>query len=373
MTNNIITENFSDLPDPRVEGRSNHLLIEIIILSICAVVGGANTWTEIETFCKAKINWFKKFLKLEYGIPSHDTFGRVFSLINPEDFRKCFLNWINAVHKITKGEIIPIDGKTLRRSYDSQSDKPAIHMVSAWASKAGLVLGQIKVDEKTNEIKAIPKLLKLLAINNCIVTIDAMGCQKEIAKDIIKKNADYVLALKNNQGNLYKDVKLYFDDALRNNFKDIKCDHYKSFDNDHGRIENRKYWITDDINWIFDKDDWKGFKTIGIAISEIEEKNRKTKELRYYISSLEMNAKIFGNAVRGHWGIENSLHWVLDISFREDENRVRKDNAPENQAVLRHIALNMIKKDKSKGSIRNKRLKAGWNEDFLEKIIFKKI
>ncbi len=372
MEDNIFTISFSDLEDPRITGRTAHSLIEIIGLAICSVICGADTWTEIELFCKLKIDWFKKFFQLKNGIPSHDTFGRVFSLINADEFRKCFNLWISSVNKIIQDEIIAIDGKTLRRSFDKVNGKSAIHMVSAWASNAGMVLGQIKVDDKSNEITAIPKLLDLLVTKNCIVTIDAMGCQKNIAAKIIEKKSDYVLALKGNQGNLHNDIKLFFDDCLNRNFKDISNSYYETFDKDHGRIEKRKYWITKEINWINDKNEWKGLKSIGIGISEVEEKGLKRTETRYFITSLDENAEKFGDAVRKHWKIETSLHWVLDIAFREDENRVRTDFAPENFAVIRHLALDIIKQDKSKGSIRCKRLKAGWDNNFLENLLFKK-
>lgn len=366
----ILFDCFSDLPDSRIEGKTNHNLIEIIALAICAIVGGCDNWTEIEIFCEGKLDWFKKFLVLKNGIPSHDTFGRVFSLIDSIQFRECFIKWINAIHKTSKGEIIAIDGKTVRRSFDRPNKKSAIHMVSAWASNTGLVLGQTKVNEKTNEIKAIPVLLDLLMIKGCIITIDAMGCQKEIAKKIIDKEADYVFSLKGNHGDLHDDIKFFFNDCIKNNFKTIDNDYYKTFDNDHGRLETREYWVTDYINWINGKKNWKGLRTIGIVKAVREINNKKTEEIRFFISSLEKNAKKFAKAVRGHWGIENSLHWVLDVSFNEDQSRIRKDNAPENFVVLRHIALDMLKQEKIfKKGIKSKRMKACVDQNYLEKVI----
>jgi predicted transposase YbfD/YdcC len=370
---NIFFESFSDLPDTRKEGKTDHLLIEIIALSICAIVAGCDTWTEIEVFCESKINWFKQFLKLENGIPSHDTFGRVYSIIDPIKFRDCFIKWINSVTKITKGEIIAIDGKTIRRSFRENAKKTAIHMVSAWASNTGLVIGQTKVNEKTNEIKAIPVLLDLLVLKGCIVTIDAMGCQRDIAKKVIQKKGDYVFSLKGNQGSLLEDIKFYFEDSYINNFKNIEYDYHKTFDNDHGRLETREYWITEEINWLDKKSEWPGIKTIGMVKSIREVKDIKTEEFRYFISSLKQDAKIFAKAVRGHWGIENSLHWSLDVSFNEDQSRVRKDYAPENFATLRHIALNMLKQETTlKKGIKCKRLKACADQNYLEKVVFAK-
>lgn len=373
MTNesNILSASFKDLPDKRKKGKIDHKLIEIIVLAICSIVAGCDDWTEIELFCKIRIKWFKKFLELKNGIPSHDTFGRVFSIIDPIKFRECFIKWINAVNKTTEGEIIAIDGKTLRRSFDKASGKSAIHMVSAWASNAGLVLGQIKVNEKSNEITAIPQLLELLALKGCIVTIDAMGCQKEIAEKIIESKSDYVLSLKGNQGTLLGDINLFFEDSAKNNFKNIEYDYFKSFDKDHGRLETREYYITNNIDWLNQKNDWIGLKTIGMVKSIREINNIKTEEIRYFISSIEQNAEKFSKAVRSHWGIENSLHWVLDISFNEDQNRTRKDNAPENFAVLRHIALDMLKQETScKNGIKVKRMKACADQNYLEKIVF---
>ena len=243
-------------------------------------------------------------------------------------------------------------------------------MVSAWANNGGIVLGQIKVDEKSNEIMAIPGLLKLLEVENCIITIDAMGCQKDIAEKITKKDADYILALKGNHGILHDDVKFFLDDSIKNNFKNIKHDYYETFDKNHGRIEKRKYWITDEITWLDQKCEWSKLNAIGVVESSRTIGNETKTERRYYISSLPLDAKRFGNGIRGHWGIENSLHWVLDIAFREDECRKRKDNSAENFSMLRHIALNLLKQEKTlKRGIKGKRLKSGWDTDYLEKVL----
>jgi len=361
---------FSKLQDYRSEQGKRHKLIDILVISICAVICGADKWEEIELYGKSKKAWFEKILELPHGIPSHDTFARVLSSLKPKEFRRCFLEWIKGVSKLTKGEIVSIDGKKLRQSYDNGSKKSAIHMVSAWASENSLVLGQEKVSDKSNEITAIPELLDKLEINECIVTIDAMGCQRDIASKIIDEGADYVLALKGNQGNLYEDVKLYFEWAIKDGFKEISYDFYETIDGDHGRIETRRYWITSEIEWIHDKGKWKGLKSIGMVESIRCIGEKTSVEVRYYISSLKSDAKVFAKAVRSHWGIENSLHWVLDIAFREDESRIRKAHGPENFSVLRHIALNLLKQEKTvKVGIKSKRLKAGWDNDYLVKIL----
>ncbi len=365
-----IVEHFKDIEDPRIERGKLHNLIDIIAIAICAVICGADTWEDIELFGETKQEWLKQFLELPNGIPSHDTFGRVFSIISPVEFQRSFLNWIKAISESIEREVVAIDGKTSRRSYDKSKGKGAIHMVSAWATANRVVLGQVKTEDKSNEITAIPELLDILALNGCIVTIDAMGCQKNISAKIIEKGADYVLALKGNQGILHEDIKLFFQDAKETSFKDIHHDFYETIDGDHGRIETRRYSIVSDIEWLEGKADWKEIKSIGMVESEREIGDKVTKETRYYISSLPSNAKLFGDAVRKHWGIENSLHWVLDVVFREDECRIRKGHAAENFAVLRHIALNLIREEKSiKRGAKGKRLKAGWDNDYLSKIL----
>lgn len=365
-----IVEHFKNIEDPRIERGKLHNLMDIIAIAICAVICGADTWEDIELFGEAKHEWLKQFLELPNGIPSHDTFGRVFSIISPVEFQRSFLNWIKAISESIEREVVVIDGKTSRRSYDKSKGKGAIHMVSAWATANRVVLGQVKTEDKSNEIRAIPELLDILALNGCIVTIDAMGCQKNIAAGVIDKGADYVLALKGNQGTLHEDIKLFFQDAKETSFKDIHHDFYETIDGDHGRIETRRYSIVSDIEWLEGKADWKEIKSIGMVESEREIGDKLTKETRYYISSLPGNAQLFGDAVRKHWGIENSLHWVLDVVFREDECRIRKGYAAENFAVLRHIALNLVRQEKSiKRGVKGKRLKAGWDNDYLGKIL----
>ena len=361
-----ITEHFASLKDPRIQLKTRHKLIDIIIITICAVICGADDWTEVVDYAKAKKDWLKKFLALPHGIPSHDTFGRVFSLLRPEEFEKCFVSWIHTVFKLTDAQTVAIDGKTLRRSYDRSSNKAAIHMVGAWAAKNGIALGQLKTEDKSNEITAIPELLKLLDLKGCIVTIDAMGCQKDIAYRIADQGTDYVLALKGNQGTLHKDVELFFEDAQQCNFKDIPHDSFETTDGDHGRVEVRRYVTVSDLGWLEDQAKWKNLNLIGMVQSERHIGEKITRETRYFISSLPNDAKRFAEAVRDHWRIENQLHWVLDIAFREDDSRVRDRNAATNLAILRRLALSLCKQEKTaKVGIKVKRKRAGWNNDYL--------
>jgi len=369
--NTSIIAHFSSLPDPRMEKKTKHSLEAIIVITICAGICGADDWVAVETYGKAKYDWLNTFLKLPNGIPSHDTFGTVFSIINPSEFEKCFISWIRSVATLTKGQIVAIDGKTLRRSHDKSSNKSAIHMVSAWASENRITLGQVITDEKSNEITAIPELLDLLEIKGCIVTIDAMGCQKKIVEKIVVENeADYVLSLKGNHSNLHADVKLFFDTAIENNFKNISFDSFETVDGDHGRIEIRRHYIVSDIDWLDGKQNWKNLRTIGMVIQEKEVNNKRSVESRYFICSINEDAKLFAKAVRDHWGIENKVHWCLDIAFREDESRMRKGHSAGNFSVVRHIALNMLRHEGTlKVGIKNKRLKAAWDNGYLLKVL----
>lgn len=370
MTDKTIEHYFENIQDPRHHNK-RHKLIDIIFIAICAVVAGADTYEQIENFGKQRKTWLSKFLKLPHGIPSHDTFGRIFERMIPNEFQKSFTYWIQSVAELTKGQVVAIDGKTLRRSHDNANDKKAIHMISAWASANQVVLGQLKTEDKSNEITAIPNLLKLLDISGCIITIDAMGTQKKIAEAIIAKEADYILALKENHKTLCNDVAMFFED-----YKEMKKQGYKfhedtEVDGGHGRIETRKCVVTSDIDWLQDKELWKGLRSICMIESTREINGETSHERRFYISSLDSDAQTIGSAVRKHWGIENSVHWVLDIGFREDESRVRKGHSPENFAAIRHIALNLLRNNKTfKGSVKTKRLNAAMDTKYLKQVVF---
>lgn len=356
---------FSELEDPRIDRKKLYPLEEILFVTLCAVICGAESWYDIEDFGEARIGFLRRYYPFENGIPSHDTIGRLFSLLDPAIFKDCFINWIKAIQEKIP-ELIAIDGKTIRHSFDKANNKPAIHMLSAFASNARLVLGQTKVDAKTNEITAIPELLDLLVIKGSIITIDAMGCQKEIAKKIIEKNADYIFGLKGNQGDLHENIETYFND------KTLSFDCYEETDKGHGRIEIRKIYVSSSIDWLEQKKDWKGLSSIIKVESTRILQDKQTTEYRYYISSLKTSPQRMLQAIRSHWGIENSLHWILDLTFREDECRIRKKNAPENMAIIRHIVFNILQHADSKISIRRRKKKAGWSDEYLENVLKQK-
>lgn len=368
-----IVEHFSKVKDPRINRTIKHELMDIIIIAICAVICGADSWVDIENFGNQKIKWLKTFLKLPNGIPSHDTFGRVFAKIDPEEFRNSFMEWVKAICELAKGQVIAFDGKQMRGSHDGVLGKKAIYMVSAWATENQLVLGQQKVDEKSNEITAIPKLLKLLALSGCIVVIDAIGTQTKIAQAIVDQGADYILAVKANQGNLQEDIQALFEDERKHDFEGTPYDYAKTVNKDHGRIEIRQCWTISDPEYLVcirNWKRWKGLKSLIMIVSERRIGEEKEIKTRHYISSMEGDAKKIMNSKRSYWSIENKLHWILDIAFREDDSRVRKGNAPNNFAVLRHMALNMLKNEKTaKGGVKAKRLQAAWNVEYLLKVL----
>jgi len=352
-------QHFDNLADPRIKRNKKHLFTDIIILTILGVICGAESWDSIELFGKTKEDFFKPFLKLPNGIPSHDTINRVFSMLNPRKFEQLFIQWTNTIKdKDIKAEVIAIDGKTVRGSKDTFHDRQPIHLVSAWASQNQMVLGQFKTDVKSNEITAIPKLLELLDIEGSIITIDAMGTQVAIADNIVENKADYILALKGNQKELREEVESVFSVQKPESI-------FEETEKGHGRIETRKCEVIYDLNFLHGKERWRKLTSIIKVSSERILNNKTTNETRYYIGSLASDAKTFNSHIRMHWGVENCLHWTLDMTFREDEQRKRDGKAAQNFALIQKIALNILKKDTCKGSLKSKRLKAGWDNKFL--------
>lgn len=363
---------FGNIVDPRVVGRCDHKLLDIIIMAVCAVITGAESWVEVETFGQLKQAWLKTFLELPNGIPTHDTFGRVFAALDAEAFQTCFARWVEGVFSATRGQVVAVDGKTVRRSHHKTIGKDAIHMVSAWANQTGIVLGQRKVADKSNEITAIPELLRVLDVSGCIVTIDAMGCQKAIAQTIRDEKADYVLRVKDNQEHLHQDLRDWFAYADQVHYAGILHTYTETVNKDHGRIEIRRCWAIADpvaFEYIRHYEGWTDLHTLVRVQRERRLKGTVEQEDAYYISSLSHDASRLLAAVRDHWGIENSFHWVLDMTFGEDDSRIRAGDSPQNMAVLRHLALNILKKDKSKGSLRQKRYKAALDDTFLSQLL----
>jgi len=363
---------FGEMPDPRVVGRCEHKLLDIIIIAICGVLCGAEGWEDIEEFGESKSEWLSQFLEMPCGIPSHDTFRRVFSLMDAAAFQERFAEWVAGVFTVKRGQVVAVDGKTLRGSQDASKGKSAIHLVSAWASESGLLLGQRKVAEQSNEITAIPELLKQLYIEGCIVTIDAMGCQKDIAQTIIDQQADYVLALKGNQGQLHEDVQEWFAWAQETNFKAMPHSFWTTTNKAHGRLEIRRCWTLSDpraFEVIRHYDGWAGLQSIAMVQRERRIDNAIQSETAFFISSLPADAKRLLHAVRSHWSVENTFHWTLDVTFREDDARLRSGDSAENFAVLRHISLILLKQHPAKLSLKRKRFKAALDHDFLLQLL----
>lgn len=361
---------FGQLQDPRINRKKRHSLIDITGVTVCAVIAGADGWMDVERFGKSKEAWLRTFLELPNGIPSHDTFGRFFALLNPVAFQQCFIDWVQALHETVEG-VVAIDGKTARRSHDQAKGKKAIHVVSAWATANGVALGQTKVDDKSNEITAIPELLRLLDINGCLVTIDAMGCQREIAQSIVDAGADYLLAVKDNQQTLCEDVEQEFKEAMADDFAHMECQYYETLEKGHGRIEKRQYRYTNDIEGLGTARRWPGLAGMAMCRATRTVKGETSVENRYFItSSVHRGVIKIAAAIRAHWQVENSLHWVLDVAFNEDQCRIRTGYAAENLATIRRLALNVLKTNTTKkGGVKAKRLQAAWDNDYLKDIL----
>ena len=367
-----IGRHFAGLTDPRIERTKEHRLLDILTIALCAVLCGADDWVAIETFGRAKAAWLRTFLALPGGIPSHDTFGRVFARLDPDELRACFVAWVQSVlGPAGPSGVVAIDGKTLRRSHDRGQGKAALHLISAWASANGLVLGQVATDQKSNEITAIPALLRLLALEGCTVTIDAMGCQTAIAAQVVEQRADYVLALKDNHPTLHERVRLAFADA-RGATAEVALETAATLDKGHGRIERRRCWALGDPEYLAYLDPagaWPGLRSVALIESERRIGDLVSREDRYYLSSLPPDAAVLGQAIREHWGVENRLHWVLDIAFREDDSRVRSGHAPETFGIVRHIALNLLRRDPARASIAKKRFRAALDDRYLRALL----
>jgi predicted transposase YbfD/YdcC len=364
----VFLSHFKDLPDPRQQGKVTYPLDEILLLCLLAVLAGAECFTEIALFGVKKLEFLRRFRPFRDGTPDHGHLGDILAALDAEQFQRCFVSWMAALTGMSEG-VIAIDGKTMRRSGHKRSGKAAIHMVSAFAARQRLVLGQVKVAEKSNEIIAIPKLLDMLAIEGAVVTIDAMGCQREIANKIIDKKADYVLALKGNQGSLREDVEVFAAEQKARNFADTTISQDTTVDGDHGRIETRTTTVIHDVEWLRERHDWPGLNAVVMVESSREIGGKTEQETRYYITSLVLLAHLLGPVVRSHWSIENRLHWIMDMVFRDDECRVRTDHAPANFAAIKHMAQNLLRNAPGKSSLRSTRKAAGWDDDFLASLI----
>jgi predicted transposase YbfD/YdcC len=374
-----LVAHFSEVRDPRINRQKDHELVDILVIAVCTLLCAGETFNDMEDFGKAKFEWFKTFLNLKNGIPSHDTFNRVFAALDPKVFLDCFLRWTQSLRETVAQEIVALDGKALRRAMDK--DQNVKYIVSAWAESNGLVLGQLKVSDKSNEITAVPELLRVLELSGCIVTTDAMGCQKKIAKEIIEADADYVLALKGNQETVHQEVKAFLDDTVAQaqikrpaGAKRPKAVENLGFletvDKDHGRYEIRRFYQSAEMDWFADKHKWEGLKSVGMVESIREINGQRSIERRYFLTSLPLGVETFARAVRSHWGVENKVHWIMDVCFREDQSRARAGYASENLATLRRLALNLLKQEKTKKrGIRGKQLNAGWDHAYLLRLL----
>jgi predicted transposase YbfD/YdcC len=374
-----LVEHFKNLPDPRLRRRREHDLVDIMVIAVCTLICVGETFNDMEDFGRAKADWFRTFLRLPNGIPSHDTFNRVFAALDPKEFLDCFLRWTQSLRQAIPQEIVAMDGKALRRALNE--DQSVKYIVSAWAESNSLVLGQLKVADKSNEITALPELLRVLELSGCIVTMEAMGCQKKIAREIVEADADYVLALKGNQETVHEEVKAFLDETLMEKqgprLPGAKLSKaaatlaaWETVEKDHGRLETRRYYQSIELDWFADLGKWEGLQSVGMVEATREIRGRKTTERRYYLSSLPLGVETLARAVRGHWGVENKLHWVMDVHFREDQSRARAGYAAENLATLRRLAFNLLKREKTKKrGIRGKQLNASWDHAYLLRLL----
>jgi predicted transposase YbfD/YdcC len=364
---------FGDLPDPRVNRTREHLLIDVVTIGFCAILAGGEGFNDMEEFGTSKEAWFRTFLKLPNGIPRHDTFNRVFQALDPEAFLGCFLRWTEGLRSVIAAEVVAVDGKALRRASDKGKGAALPYIVSAWAAENGIVLGQVKVDEKSNEITAVPELLRALELKGCIVTVDAMGCQKKIARQIAEAEADYVLALKGNHELVHDEVKRYMDDLIERRRLAPESvpglGFHETVEKDHGRIETRRFWQSCDLAWFADRGEWEGLRSFGAVESVRDIGGAVSVERRYHLLSLGADVRAYAKASRQHWGVENNVHWLLDVAFKEDQSRAREGHAAQNLATLRRLALNALKREPGRRSLRLKIKKAGWDNDYLLKVL----
>ena len=365
-----LLDHFVTLRDPRVDRTKEHKLVDILAIAICGMICGADNWVAIEQYGNAKEQWLKQFLELPNGIPSHDTISRVFARIDPKEFEQCFRDWVKSISELIPGEVISIDGKTAKHSGSKSKGKKAIHLVNAWATEQKLVLGQVKVKNKSNEITAIPELIKVLELSGCLVTIDAIGTQTKIAQLIQDNGADYCLALKENQPNLFQEVVKLFDQAEATDWSGVEHDFYRTINKGHGRTEIRRYWTMPVTELFFDESKWLGLQSVGLIESIRKIDGETTTSKRYYLNSFSSDAQLLARAVRSHWGIENNLHWILDVGFSEDDCSIHLGHAPENLAQLRKMSLNLLSREKTaKIGVANKRLKAAWDDNYLALVL----
>jgi predicted transposase YbfD/YdcC len=355
-----------EVPDPRATATVDHDLPDILTIALCTILCGGDSFYDMEEFGQVRRDWLKTFLRLRNGAPTHDTYNRVFQALDPEKFGDCLARWTQSVRTVLGGEVVALDGKTVRRALNQGEDARVI--VSAWATESGLLLGQRKVKNKSNEITVVPELLRALELAGCIVTADALHCQKNIAKEILEADADYVLALKGNQGTAYAEVKAFLDEAIQR--REPHLDFHQTTDKEHGRLEVRRYWQSEKLQWFADRGEWDGLRSVGVVEARRTLQGKETVERRYYLSSLKAEAATFARAVRGHWGVENGLHWVLDVVFGEDQSRARSGFAAENLAATRRLAVNLLRRDKTcKRSIKGKLLRAAIDPDYLKRIL----